>query len=234
MGESAEPLVTLPDEEAAHLVRVLRLTRGAPVRVFDGRGNEWSGEVAGITKKSATVRLLQRVDAAPESLMSLTLVMAVLKSDKMDDVVRDAVMLGVLAIVPLLTARTESSRSAIVRGRRIERWQRIAVASAKQCGRAVVPRVTDAVEFDDWIAQPKHEPLVILVEPSLNITRTQLMRTLAPGYILVGPEGGWTEPEVNAALHAGAAPLTLGSLTLRADAAPLIALTAIRTILGDI
>jgi 16S rRNA (uracil1498-N3)-methyltransferase len=234
MGESAEPLVTLPDDEAAHLVRVLRLTRGAPVRVFDGRGNEWAGEVASITKKTASVRLLQRVDSAPESLMSLTLVMAVLKSDKMDDIVRDAVMLGVLAIVPLLTARTESSRGAIARGHRVERWQRIAIASAKQCGRAVVPRVTDVVEFDDWIAQPKHEPLVILVEPSLNITRTQLMRTLAPGYILIGPEGGWTEPEVNAAIQAGAAPLTLVSLTLRADAAPLIALTAIRTILGDI
>lgn len=234
MGESAEPLVTLPDDEAAHLVRVLRLTRGAPVRVFDGRGNEWEGEVASITKTAASVRLLQRVTAAPESLMSLTLAMAVLKSDKMDDVVRDAVMLGVSAIVPLLTARTEISRSALARGHRVERWQRIAIASAKQCGRAVVPRLTEVEEFDDWIIEPKHEQLVILVEPSLNITRTQLLRTLAPGYVLIGPEGGWTETEVAAAIQAGAAPLTLGSLTLRADAAPLVALTAIRTILGDI
>jgi 16S rRNA (uracil1498-N3)-methyltransferase len=233
MGESTEPIVTLPEEEAAHLARVLRLAPGDAVRVFDGIGNEWQGEVASVTKKTATVRLAERVETARESLTSITLAMAVLKSDKMDDVVRDAVMLGVSEIVPLITARTEVSRATVVRGGRVERWQRIAVASAKQCGRAVVPTIGDVVTFDQWIAQPRQDPVIILVEPSLDAKQTQLPQILIPSYVLIGPEGGWTEAEVNAAVTAGATPLTLGSFTLRADAAPIVALTAIRTVFGD-
>ena len=78
----------------------------------------------------------------------LTLVVSVLKGDKMDDVVRDAVMLGVTSIRPVVSERSEIGLAAMARSSRIARWQRIAVASAKQCGRAVVPPILDAVPLD--------------------------------------------------------------------------------------
>jgi 16S rRNA (uracil1498-N3)-methyltransferase len=151
-GEGVGPIVTLPDDESTHLIRVLRLKQGDAVRAFDGRGNEWRAEVASVTKKTAAIRLVERVSAARESRVPIVLALAVLKSDKMDDVIRDAVMLGVTEIQPLLTDRAETSAASIERGRRVDRWQRIAVASAKQCGRAVVPPVKRPVTLDNALA----------------------------------------------------------------------------------
>jgi 16S rRNA (uracil1498-N3)-methyltransferase len=228
-------MVTLPEDEAAHLVRVLRLKRGDAVRVFDGRGHEWRAEVAETGKKGATLRLLRRVTAAAEGGVPITLAMAVLKSDKMDDVVRDAVMLGAAGLIPLITERTEVSRGTVERGRRTERWQRVAVASAKQCGRAVVPAIAEAAVFADWIVRPAGEPLIILVEPGAEVMMLPIRRLMRPARatIAIGPEGGWTPGEIAAAAKAGAAPITLGALTLRADAAPTVALAAFRTIWED-
>ena len=82
----------------------------------------------------------------------ITLVMSVLKADKMDDVVRDAVMLGVIAIQPVISERAEMRMATLVKSERVARWQRIAVSSAKQCGRAVVPTVAEALTLDDYLA----------------------------------------------------------------------------------
>src|SRR6188472_2052782 len=147
--DAREPgqVITLADDEAAHLTRVLRLQVGAPVRVFDGAGLEFDAVVETTSKRGADIRLLTPHQAVAEPRIRVTLAQAVLKGDKMDDVVRDAVMMGVAAILPLITARTEVSPAVLERGRRRERWQRIAVMSAKQCGRAVVPAVLEPVAF---------------------------------------------------------------------------------------
>jgi 16S rRNA (uracil1498-N3)-methyltransferase len=229
-------IVALPEDESTHLSRVLRLAPGDAVRVFNGAGREWKGEIATIEKKVATVRLLEPVRSAPEPRIPIVLALAVLKSDKMDDVVRDLVMLGAAGIQPVITERSEISRTAIERGNRVSRWQRIAVSSAKQCGRAVVPTVADAVSFDKWIALPRREPMLMLVEPSVDTFTLLLQRVMRPprATLMIGPEGGWTRDEVHASQNSGATLVTLGALTLRADAAPLVALTAVRTLWEDI
>ncbi len=88
----------------------------------------------------------ERAVPAPETRVPATLVMCVLKGDKMDDVVRDAVMLGATAIQPIVSERTEMGSAALARSRRVERWQRVAVSSVKQCGRAVVPPVREPAD----------------------------------------------------------------------------------------
>ena len=85
--------------------------------------------------------LLEAREPVPEPCVAVTLGQAVLKGDKMDDVVRDAVMLGVADVLPVVSARSETTLAALRKARRVERWQRIAISSAKQCGRAVVPTV---------------------------------------------------------------------------------------------
>jgi 16S rRNA (uracil1498-N3)-methyltransferase len=159
----------------------------------------------------------------------------VLKGDKMDAIVRDAVMLGVRAIVPMITMRTETSRAAIDRSHRVRRWQRIAVSSAKQCGRAVVPEVHEAAVFDAVIEHVTNA--VMLVEPAAaanTMTLRDLERPVgAELTLVVGPEGGWTDEEVQHARQSGAMLMTLGAQTLRADAVPIVALTAVRVQLED-
>lgn len=231
-----ESVVELPDDEAAHLTRVLRLAGGDAVRVFNGRGDEWDARVEDAARHRVSVRLHSRVAATAEPRLGLTLAVAVLKGDKMDAVVRDAVMLGATAITPLVTSRTEVSRTAIERGNRVARWRRIAVSSAKQCGRAVVPEVQAVATFDACISGAAHA--VMMVEPAATPAAVSLRELKAPAAgpltLFVGPEGGWTSEEVQQARASGAMLLRLGAQTLRADALPIVGLTAVRVQLEDL
>src|SRR5205085_11050160 len=141
--DPGDETVVLPREEAEHLSRVLRLGVGDTVSAFDGRGHEYLARVAAV-RRGATgevrLQILSRMDTPPEPSVALTLVQSVLKGDKMDDVVRDAVMLGVAAVQPMVTSRAEATVAALMRGR-VDRWRRVAISSVKQCNRAVVPEI---------------------------------------------------------------------------------------------
>ncbi len=228
--DPASELVSLPADEAAHLVRVLRLGAGADVEIFDGRGRLWRAAVVEAGKRGATVRPLEPGVPAPETRVRTVLAAAVLKGDKTDDVVRDAVMLGVDAIQPLVTSRTEIALAALARGRRMERWQRVAVASVKQCGRAVVPPVLEPQTFEHYLAVGGAGTRIMCVEPSAATGRVVTVRDVpAPvsAHVVVGPEGGWAADEVEAAAEARWVLVSLGARTLRADAVPLVALSAL-------
>jgi 16S rRNA (uracil1498-N3)-methyltransferase len=230
--------ILLPVDEAEHLTRVLRLSAGDRVRVFNGRGAEFEAVVDAADRDG--VRLI--VDApctpAPEPRVAFTLAQAVLKGDKMDDVVRDAVMIGAAAIRPIVTARTEISIAALARSRRRERWERIAVSSAKQCGRAFVPPISEPLPFDPTAlaAGSFAPPVFVLVEPntSAGIPLGNLDATTIRGQatLVVGPEGGWTAEEVQIAAALGTL-ITLGTRTLRADAMALVALSAMFARVGE-
>ena len=155
---AASERVELPEDEAEHLVRVLRLGAGDEVEIFDGVGTLWRAEVVQVGKRSASVRRIEELEPAGELDVRVTLVMSVLKGDKGDEVVRDAVMLGVAGIRPVIAERSETSMAAMARSSRIARWQRIAVASAKQCGRAVVPPIHAPTPLDWYWSDPStHE-----------------------------------------------------------------------------
>src|SRR4029077_2267796 len=106
--DPGDEAVTLPREEGEHLTRVLRMGVGDEVAVFDGRGHEFSARVVSVERRDVRVQLVSRLDPAVEPAVPITLAQAVIKGDKMDDIVRDAVMLGVAAVQPLVTSRTES------------------------------------------------------------------------------------------------------------------------------
>jgi 16S rRNA (uracil1498-N3)-methyltransferase len=225
--------VVLPKDESEHLRRVLRLGVGDTVSVFDGRGHEFLARVVGLTTREARVQLLSRVEPPPEPIVPLTLVQAVLKGDKMDEVVRDAVMLGAFAIQPLITKRAEVTVAALHRGARVERWRRVALASAKQSRRAVVPEIRTPLSFENYLDEPSPAVRLMLVEPGADadveplavIRRDPLPADAA---VWIGPEGGWDESEWRGARDRGVRLITLGRRTLRADAVPV----AVISILG--
>jgi 16S rRNA (uracil1498-N3)-methyltransferase len=233
-------VVELPGDEAKHLSRVLRLREGAWVQVFDGRGHEYRGRVELVEPTKVMVALESRIPSAAEPSVSLTLVQAVPKGDSMDQIVRDAVMLGVNAIVPLVSDRAEAVAGRLIASGRVARWQRIAVASVKQCGRAVVPVVHPPQTLDDCLRAFSAARRYLLAEPCLPTIAPVGVRSLltesAPesAVLIVGPEGGWTDEEVSLANRVGCVPLTLGARTLRADAAAVVAITALQCVWGDL
>jgi 16S rRNA (uracil1498-N3)-methyltransferase len=218
----------LDEDESAHLTRVLRLRTGDEIDVFDGEGRMFHARVVETGRARARVALIGPAAAAAEPAVRVTLVMSVLKGDKMDGVVRDAVMMGVAAVQPVVAARTEMSLATLSRGHRVERWTRIAIASVKQCGRAVVPVMQQPLEISSWIARRSPEPVLVLREPAAGMARR--LREVMPSpavQLLIGPEGGWSDGELVAFEGAGFEVVSLGARTIRADAAPTIALSAL-------
>ena len=190
------------------------------------------GARASGARRDARVQLLSRVQPALEATTPITLVQAVLKGDKMDEVVRDAVMLGVAAIQPVVTKRTEVTVAAILRGARVERWQRIALASVKQSRRAVLPEILTPLTFETWLDDPAPDLRLMFVEPGLDgaepLTAFKLAPIPATAAFLVGPEGGWDPSECAAARARGVRLVSLGGRTLRADAVPIAALSVLQ------
>lgn len=231
--------VTLPPDEAAHLTRVLRLGEGDEVAVFDGRGAEVRARVARAGRGAVTLAIVERVVPAPEPAVPLALAQAVLKADAMDDVVRDATMMGVARIDPIVSGHVVVKARVMASGRPLDRWRRIAVSSAKQCRRATVPAIAEPRPIADWLRQPRDEWRLLLVEPGAATGGEAGMRALldrprpASIAVVVGPEGGWSAAERDLAIAAGCLPVSLGALTLRADAVPVAALAVLRFVVGD-
>ena len=240
--DPGDETVVLPRDEAEHLTRVLRLGTGDMVAVFDGRGREFVAKVVSAARRDVRVQLVSAGEPAAEPNVPLTLAQAVLKGEKMDDVVRDAVMLGVAAIQPLVTARTETTVAMLRKGARVERWQRVALASVKQSRRAVLPDIRIPLTLETYLGDPPPAARLMLVEPSVAAecgpfeTISALHQQGPPhdAALLVGPEGGWSAAECAAAKNAGVRLVTLGHRTLRADAAPVAAICVLQYVWGDL
>ena len=232
--DPGDETTTLPRDEAEHLTRVLRHGVGDTVAVFDGRGHEFLARVVSIEGgRDARVQIISRVDAAAESTVALTLAQAVLKGDKMDDVIRDAVMLGVAAVQPLVTTRSETTIAALVRGARLDRWRRVALASVKQSRRAVLPEIRTPLTLEQYLDEPAPALSLMLVEPGADAaveSLSALRHTPIPmdAALIVGPEGGWVEAEWAAAAAHGVRLMTLGHRTLRADAVAVSAISVLQ------
>lgn len=228
--------VTLPEDEAHHLRHVLRIGVGADVAVFDGAGHEWAGRVVSASKGGEVViELVREIVPVAEPPVRVTLGIGILKGDHMDAVVRDATMLGVAAIAPFASEHVSVPVRAWQGGGAVERWQRIAVASAKQCGRAVVPMVAPVGRFEAMLDAASAEARLMCVEPAAAGSRAVALGGMtrpASALVLVGPEGGWSAAEISAAQRRGAALVHVGPRTLRAETAPTVVLSALWTMWG--
>ena len=230
-------------EETRHLRDVLRLHAGDEIYVFDGAGSEFHCAVETIGKNSTDVRVVSEVEPArPESPLNLTLAIALLKGEKFDLVIQKATELGVRKIIPLDTDRSDVRLSDEREEKRVARWRRIALEAAKQAGRAFVPEVTSPLSLIS---------LVITAGQDVNSESTRLMFAERSGTsleeatesfaerpteicALVGPEGGWTDEEIESARVNNCRIVTLGGRTLRAETAGLVVVTLLQHRFGDL
>ncbi|HSL22313.1 MAG TPA: 16S rRNA (uracil(1498)-N(3))-methyltransferase [Vicinamibacterales bacterium] len=235
----AGAVVTLPEEEARHATRVLRLGAGESIAVFDGAGREWRARIVAASRSAVRVKLLEPMVPARESRVRLILLQAVLKGDHMDAVVRDATMAGAAAIVPVITSRTIPSSAAAAGRKAPERWKRVALASAKQCRRAVLPEIVPAAPLADALSglgAQSAQLRLLLAEPATGMQARMPSSFAAPpsAALATGPEGGWSPDELALLAKSGFVAVTLGALTLRADAAALVAFSMLRALWQDL
>ena len=222
----------LPEHSAHHAREVLRLRAGAAVRVFDGGGAEFEATLDGVSRKAVTVRLTHAVPARPESPLQIELALAPLKGDRMELVVQKATELGVAAIRPVVTIRTDAVARPALTGARHERWEKVASGAAEQCGRAVVPEIHPAVLLPQFLAEPFDGTRVVLAEDDPRQPLRSLPQPSAL-LLLVGPAGGWEGREREALDRAGFLSVGLGPRVLRSETAAVAALAVAQALWGD-
>lgn len=220
--------VLLPDDESAHLTRVLRLGAGDAVRVFDGKGAAFAAEIITAGRGTVRVRVGHPEESAAESPVSFVVAPALIKGDGFDEIVRDAVMMGAAVVRPVTTERTVvKPREAMA-----ERWQRVALAAAKQSGRAVLPRVEAPVTLDQLIASDASARRFAFVEPSADVLVADPLTLDAPlsALVLTGPEGGWSPAELQLFKEKAVTFVRIGARTITAERAPLAALAVLMSV----
>lgn len=230
-----------PGPDVLRHLRVLRATVGDEVYLFDGRGEEVRAAITRLDGDAVRVRVIDRVLRDVESPLTTCLVQAVpARAARMETIVRQSTELGVGRVVPVFARRSQHSKASTASRRRLaQRWRRIADSAAEQCGRTRVPDIDDPAPYAelDWTGLPR--PL-LLAHPSAGSKRSVDARGLADGdrpdgvTLLVGPEGGWSDDEVEAATAHGAVLLQLGPRVLRADSAGTVALAVLQYLWGDL
>ena len=227
--------VELPRDLAHHLGRVLRLSDGAMVSLFDGSGPVWRARLRLSGGGPALAEVVAAIEGDRESPLRVVLGQGLSSGDRMDITVQKAVELGVAGIAPLATARAVVKLSGERADRRREHWQRIAIAACEQCKRGVVPPVAEIRGLRDWLAGlPAEAPKWLLCAHQGQ--RLDDLPRPAPGqtgYLLAGPEGGFTEEERVLVIASGFAPVRLGPRVLRTETAAMAALAAMQVVWGD-
>jgi 16S rRNA (uracil1498-N3)-methyltransferase len=223
--------VTLTADEARHLREVLRLKPGDEVTVFDGEGKEFRARLAQARREFAELELDEQIEPArPESPLRITLAVALLKGEKFDLVVQKATELGVTKIVPLTTRYADIKlRDASDAGKRVARWQRIALEAAKQSGRAVVPQIEGPGPLES-VFSPSNPCLLFSEKGGHGLTQIDTDNITA----IIGSEGGWTDEELDQARAKGVRIITLGGRILRAETAAITAAALLQHRFGDL
>lgn len=224
-------VLVLPEGAARHVTRVLRMGEGAPLVLFDGRGQEAGVRLADVGRKQTTVSIEAVWSGGGESPLSVHLGQAISKGDRMDYAIQKAVELGVSAITPLYTERGDVRLKGEREEKKLAHWQAVAASACEQCGRAVVPVVHPPQSLDEWLTE-RHETLRLM----LHLATGNAFAHHAPPdaiALLIGPEGGLSETDIQMATGNGFIPLTLGPRVLRTETAPVVALTLLQHYFGD-
>ena len=237
-----EKSLTLSADETRHARDVLRLQSGDEIFVFDGLGREFQCSVQNINRDSTDLKVLAEVEPArPESPLDLTLAIAMLKGEKFDLVIQKATELGVKRIVPLETERGDVRlRDGDNAQKRLTRWRRIALEAAKQTGRAHVPEIDAPLAFNLMLkpAGENEENIRLMFSERAGKSLSEATNSFGqqPKEIIavVGPEGGWTDDEIEFAREGAWEIVTLGGRILRAETAAITIVSLLQHRFGDL
>lgn len=222
----------LADDAANHVGRVLRMQANQALELFNGDGNNYQALIVEVGKKSVTVAI-NGVTANPvESPLRIHLGQGISRGDRMDFAIQKAVELGVAEITPLFTERCGVKLDAERAEKKREQWQKIVISACEQSGRSVVPMVNPLINLDKWLAQETKEFKLTLdpwaKDTIKTLTQAQSVR------LVIGPEGGFSDKEVQQTEQAGFTAVQLGPRVLRTETAALTAIAALQLQLGDL
>jgi 16S rRNA (uracil1498-N3)-methyltransferase len=208
------------------------------VVLFDDAGCEHEGIIRDLSEDRAEIEILRSYRVDNESPLQTILALGLTKGEKMDWVVEKATELGVHTILPFFSSYTVPKLNERKMAQRSERWQKIAVSAAKQCGRARIPKILALTEFRDLLKTVSRDALRLLFwekECEQQLSELKETRTIISEVVVtIGPEGGFSAQEAALALDQGFQAVRLGRRILRAETAAVAALAAVQLLWGDL
>lgn len=238
---------TVDGNAAGHIVRVLRLSVGDPVTLFDGRGGEYASRIDEIRKDVVLVNVLEHHALERESPLRLTLAQGISRGERMDWVIQKATELGVSCIAPLLTERSVVQLDARQALKKLQHWRSIAISACEQSGRNRLPHIAEPVRLHEFLgADASCSPDAsggcpdasadcrLLLSPGARLHFADVVAEAARVAVLIGPEGGLAANEQEAATSVGFTPVRLGPRVLRTETAAICALTLLQQKFGDL
>ncbi len=221
------------DEESAHYLRaVLRLKKTHTITLFNGQGGEYQGQMVEVSRKRVLIKLQSFISRSVESNLRVILGLGVSRGERMDFSVQKSVELGVIQMTPLQTERCVVQLNSEKGQNKVRHWQKIAQHAAEQSGRTIRPEIQGVECIETWVN--RQTGLKLFLDPLATRTLPQLQPEGSLVTLLIGPEGGFSEPEREIAKRAGFIPVQLGTRILRTETAALAALAAVQILWGDL
>lgn len=231
--------VYINGDDVKHIYKVLRLKEKDRICINNCNGEEYLGEIETITKSEVQVHIIEKLPINNESSVEINLYQGLPKASKMDLIVQKSTELGIRSITPVITDRVVV-KSEIGEFKKLDRWIRIAKEACKQCKRSIIPVINAPVDFSEMLEELKKQDLIIVpYENEDNFGMKKLMLHLKKEGIkkiavVIGPEGGFENTEIEVLKSAGAEIITLGPRILRTETAGFVCTSIIMYELGDI
>lgn len=224
-------VIDLDATASRYLGSVLRMAVGRPLIAFNGQGGEYLATVHAVSKKQVSIGVGKFNPDNRESPLQLTLGIGLSKGDRFDWVIQKATELGVNHITPLFTSRSEVKLNKERADKKLGHWQQIAISASEQCQRNIPPVVVAPVKLADWLASRAEDLKLVLHHRSdKSLAQHQQPQSAA---LLIGPEGGLDDDEIEQALASEFQQLTLGPRVFRTETAPIVALSLLQYAWGD-
>lgn len=221
-----------PDALAHYVGRVLRLSQGTPIRLFDGQGHEYQARIESVSKNRLRLEVGERLIDEPPPRLPLSLIQAVSRGERMDYTVQKATELGVERIVLIETERCQIR----YRGQRLEKkmghWRQVMISACEQSGRCRVPELLAPISLSEYLSGSS-SALRLLCCPEATDSLTSLNVTPSAVEFLIGPEGGLAAEEIDRACASGMTRVLMGPRILRTETAGPAALVACQLLWGD-
>lgn len=226
-----ETQVSLRGNKAHYLTRVLRVVPGQSLVLFNGDGHDYAAEIIRPGKSEVQVQVFSRLPSRAESPLKITVVQAISRGERMDLTLQKCTELGVAGFQPLDTERVEVRVRPDKLPRRMEHWQQVVISACEQSGRSVIPTINQPQKLHEWLDHDTDAQRLVLA-PGADTPLSQLAIGDAVE-ILIGPEGGFSDTELELVQRSGVQSVSLGPRILRTETAGLAAVSVLQAVFGD-
>ncbi|MGB1299353.1 MAG: 16S rRNA (uracil(1498)-N(3))-methyltransferase [Psychrobium sp.] len=225
--------IQLEADAANHVGRVLRLNVDAPIILFNGEGGEYQATLVESGKKKVSVLVGEFSDKCIESPLKIHLGQGISRGDKMELTIQKAVELGVTEITPLFTERCGVKLSGERLEKKLNQWRKIVISACEQCARNTLPIIHEPKSFEAWASEETQE-LKLNLHPRASHGINGLAEPSDGVRLVIGPEGGLSDVEIEFASERGFEEILIGPRVLRTETAGLTVISALQTRFGDL